>query len=448
MNTLAGYPYVKIEFIKEGTIYQPEVVSALLRMLNDQQISDLIVISHGWNNDMKEAQDLYEKLMNLLAIEIPQRAELANRKFAVLGVFWPSKKFAEEDLIPGGGAASIAALAGSDELISRLEELRHFFDGGDSETIIQQAIEEARRLDANPDASARYVSLLQTLLSRATTAHATEPEDYAAGYVNSEDPLSLLTRLSDVSLADTTPPNEGAADLNTPFILPSNDETVATGMNFSWNGIVHGARNMLNFVTYYQMKERAGKVGVQGLHPVLLKIKEDIPNCRIHLIGHSFGARLVTAATAGPNNNSSLVVDTLTLLQAAFSHYSFAENYDNGKDGLFRNVIAKHKVKGPIIISCTHNDKAVGLAYAIASRIARQSGEFLGDKDDYFGGMGANGAQKTPNAEKQFTLDKGISYNFKLGKLYNLNADNCIDGHSNICQPQVANAIISSIATM
>ena len=37
--------------------------------------------------------------------------DLRNRNFAAVRVFWPSKKFTDADLIPGGGAASAAAEA-------------------------------------------------------------------------------------------------------------------------------------------------------------------------------------------------------------------------------------------------------------------------------------------------------------------------------------------------
>jgi len=49
-------------------------------------------------------------------------------------------------------------------------------------------------------------------------------------------------------------------------------------------------------------------------------------------------------------------------------------------------------VAGPILITHTANDKAVGIAYALASRISGQTGAALGDATDVFGGIGRNGA--------------------------------------------------------
>ena len=59
---------------------------------------------------------------------------------------------------------------------------------------------------------------------------------------------------------------------------------------------------------------------------------------------------------------------SVMLLQGAFSHNGFAKQGDSTDRGVFRDVIEKRKVRGPILISHTHNDKAVGVAYPIASR--------------------------------------------------------------------------------
>ncbi len=446
MATLAGFPYSEIQFTKEGIVFQPEAVTGLINLLSESQITDLFVLSHGWNNDMEEARSLYQRLGTLLAAEISKRPEFAGRKFAVAGVLWPSKKFSEDDLIAGGGAASLTTATSTAVLVDHLKEVQNFFDGDESMAIVQQAINKAKQFGTDLNAPRQYVALIQQLIAKASAENEGEPEDFSAIHVNTDDPTDLLNRLSDVQLVNSTDFTGGATDLAGSTTTDVNAGGAAGGL-FNLSGLINGARNLLNFTTYYQMKDRAGKVGVLGLNPILNRIKQTLPNCKLHLIGHSFGARVVTAAAAGPNTTSTVPVDTLSLLQAAFSHYGFAENYENGKDGFFRSVLTQHKVQGPIIISQTHNDKAVGVAYAIASRIAGQVGAFLGDPNDLFGGIGANGAQKTPASNTQFNLDFGSVYSFQKNTLYNLNADNCIMDHSDICHPQVANAIVSSIAT-
>ena len=172
----------------------------------------------------------------------------------------------------------------------------------------------------------------------------------------------------------------------------------------------------MNFLTYYQMKERAGTVGRGGAYDVLRQVRDRCPDIGLHLVGHSFGARLVTAATAGPEGKPPLQPDSLSLLQAAFSHYGFAQHWDNVHDGAFRMVVTNHLVSGPVLITCTQNDLAVGYAYPLASLLKNQVAAGLGDKNDRFGGLGRNGAQKTPEASAGRLLEVGGSYAFSVGQ--------------------------------
>jgi hypothetical protein len=135
------------------------------------------------------------------------------------------------------------------------------------------------------------------------------------------------------------------------------------------------------------------------------------------------------------------------LLQAAFSHYGFADDWEPGKDGLFRPVVLTHRISGPTIITHTQNDKAVGIAYAIASRIAGQVAAAIGDKTDKYGGLGRNGAQKTPEAVDQELLAAGASgYDLRAGRLHNLLADAFVDSHSDIDGREVAYGVLSAVA--
>jgi hypothetical protein len=193
------------------------------------------------------------------------------------------------------------------------------------------------------------------------------------------------------------------------------------------------------------MKERAGIVGRSGVNMLIRKIQAQANGLKLHLIGHSFGGRLITAAVLGPDNQQSANVNSMTLLQAAFSHNGFAPKFDGSHDGFFRKVVSEKRVAGPIVITYTQNDKAVGLAYPLASLISGQNASGIGDKNDPFGGIGRNGAQKTPEASDGTLLQIGGSYQFESGKLHNLNSDEIIKGHSDICHNEVAYAILKSV---
>jgi hypothetical protein len=154
----------------------------------------------------------------------------------------------------------------------------------------------------------------------------------------------------------------------------------------------------------------------------------------------------VTAAAAGRDGQPAVTVDSLTLLQAAFSHHGFAQHFDGARDGFFRRVVAGHLVTGPAVITCTVNDRAVGLAYPLASLIAGQVAAALGDKNDLYGGMGRNGAQKTPEAVDGTLLAAGGAYAFTAGGLFNLNADKVIKDHSDIVKDETAYALLTAVA--
>jgi hypothetical protein len=191
----------------------------------------------------------------------------------------------------------------------------------------------------------------------------------------------------------------------------------------------------LNLLSYFRMKHRAGVIGAQGLAPVLARLADR----RLHLVGHSFGARLVTAAAhalpAGVRPTS------LSLLQAAFSHFAFAEKFDGRRDGAFRAVVAERRIAGPILITHTHADKAVTLAYPIASRIGGQDCAALGGEGDRYGGLGANGAQRTPERAALVLGPAGTRYAFAPGVPHNLRADGVILDHGDIARPETAWAV-------
>src|SRR5580693_3151483 len=115
-----------IEFKKDGTIYDDKQLARLLNGLRG--LTNLVVISHGWNNDAKEANDLYTGFLQ--SVEDIAAEELVPgigaRKLGVARLFWPSKKFADADLIPGGGAASLAeaSLASAASLDRVLDKLK------------------------------------------------------------------------------------------------------------------------------------------------------------------------------------------------------------------------------------------------------------------------------------------------------------------------------------
>ena len=441
MTPIPGFTYFPLQFDKKGRMTKSAEAAALVSHLDSEGVTDLLVLSHGWNNDMQEADELYANLLRNMRTHVDSAtvAGAAGRKFAVVGVLWPSKKFADEELIPSGAAGVVNTVA-ADTLREQIEQLRGGFDAPNADETLDEMKKLLPKLEDSHAARREFVELACSLVQ----TDARDEEDQSNEFFGMQ-PLQVFERLEQPAsfVAEQPLPMEsegGAAGFE-----PS--EGGAAGFKDFFSGVFSGARNVLNYTTYYQMKARAGVVGAEGLNPFLRRIRSGHPQLRIHLVGHSFGGRLVSAAAAGPDEQSTLQASSISLLQAAFSHHGFAKNWDGkGTNGFFRRVIDKRAISGPFVITFSKHDRAVGLAYPIASLLAGQDSAGLGDKESRFGGIGRNGAQRTAEAIEMEMLAAGAPYSFTSGKLHNLNSDRTISNHGDVSNSTVAYAVLSAIA--
>jgi predicted alpha/beta hydrolase family esterase len=428
MNDIAGIPYREVEFDRDGNKLSPDAPPV------PPSTTDLFVVSHGWNNNKVDARALYQGLFtNFMAVTPPTLLEA--RKLAIVGVVWPSKRFDEKIAVEaaseaaGGGAALGPAGAdpkSEEELLHRLETLKAFFNHPDQQKVLDEAKQLVPDLEKKGSAREQFVEKIRTLLNR----DAADKEDASDIFFRC-DPEDLMEQLR-ISEEDveTEVMSGGGAAFNAPG-MAAGDSGGAAGIASFLKGFKAAAMNVLNFTTYYEMKDRGGKVGSLGVAKLIDAVSDQVE--RIHLVGHSFGGRVVTAAAAHSTTNK---IRSMTLLQAAFSHNAFSRSMG----GLFRSVVERQRVRGPIVITHTKNDKAVGLAYPIASRLAGQIAAALGDENDKYGGLGRNGAQKMNLGETLpgALLDVGKPYSFASGKFFNLESSPFIKDHSDVAGPQVA----------
>jgi len=127
MKTVAGFPYCEVQFTRDGGVAEAASVTPLQEFLAQGTVSDLIAISHGWNNDMAAARDLDERFLGCVRTVLDRHVVSGDegRTFAVMAVLWPSITFAEAELIPSGPAT-----LGSVVLIPFLEhQLAHLEKG-------------------------------------------------------------------------------------------------------------------------------------------------------------------------------------------------------------------------------------------------------------------------------------------------------------------------------
>ena len=437
---------VDVAFDQNGALVDPASVTAVKSLIASKGATDLFVISHGWNNNIPEAQDLYERFFTHVHAQLATNPNgLNGRVFAVLAVLWPSKRFTDTSTIPGGAAGADDVRA--DQIRASLDNLADAFPGAAKSLQLAKALVDS--LEDSEAAQDRFVQILAGVMAPPQQPDAGMDDLHGALAARSGSAVLQDIKGTSVGPAPTPPAQDfdggGAADMDDAGAPPS-DAGGAASLGSFFATIKDAALGLCNVTTYYTMKERAGTIGRVGLNPVLHALAQAAPNLKIHLVGHSFGCRLVTAAAAG---DIAVPIATLALLQAAYSHYGFSNDYDGkGDAGFFRDVVAKHKVHGPIVITHTVQDVAVGLAYPIASRIANQQANALGDANDPFGGMGRNGAQKTPEVPNMnaLLLPAGGNYTLVNGVPNNLNGDTIITGHGDIARDETAFVVLRAVA--
>ena len=444
MDTIAGFPYFPIQFSKDGAPNVPQRDAVIDGLPGD--VTDLYVASHGWNNDMAEAKQLYDGIFAKLRDSLAG-SPAAAKKIAVVGVFWPSKKFAEDDLIPKGNAKSIGQSVSVATVQARLNELASTVDDAAKNAIA--AASNALATINNPASQAAYMDKLRDALrSEVGAPQANESQEDASDRFFSDSPQAIFDRLKVPPGRLPNPPKPGGGGalsvgggLHPAGTGGATGVGGAQGLGDFLRSLEQRALDIANFTTYYLMKKRAGTVGTNGMAPIVDAILAKHPTVSIHLVGHSFGARLVTAVAAA----TKAPVNSVTLLQAAYSHNGLGQS--DKITGFFRSVVTDKKVTGPIVITHSDKDKAVGLAYPIASRLAGDNAKALGDKNDQYGGMGANGAQFA-NADETLKITPGVrTFKFVRGKIFNLESNSVINGHSDIVHDEIGCAMRDAMST-
>lgn len=419
-------PYADVRFDKSGRETDPADREALDALIAEEKPTDVLVLTHGWNNSPAQARALYERLVASLAAVRRDVPGARGRRFVVAGMLWPSILWA-----PPEGDGRGAGVGGDDDAL--VDDIRACIDDADATEALIALVPE---LSSSTQAQARFVEIL-----RSTLPDATEGEDSAAFEALREaDVPTLIDAAAALDEETVGAPAVGGAAAIDPTGLPPlvSDEGTGAGI---FDRILRAGRGLVNVTTYYTMKERAGVVGRDGIAPLLERLHERTPGLRLHLVGHSFGGRAVTAAALA----TRAPIASMSLLQAAYSHFGMARSYnDAGDDGAFADVPGK--VAGPIVVTHTENDRAVGRAYPVASRLARQIGVALGDADDPYGGIGRNGAQKTPGARTGRLGPVGADYSFAPGRVTSLLSDAFVADHSDVTGREVAYAVLVAAA--
>ena len=147
------------------------------------------------------------------------------------------------------------------------------------------------------------------------------------------------------SLASTKPSTEAPGKfgyVNEPARTPHVDELTKQSTSApEAAGILDflDPRLIIRLATVLQMKDRAGVVGAHGVSALLIDILKNT-TARVHLIGHSYGCKLILSALGFQELPRS--VYSVLLLQPAISYLCFAvDATGTGLEGGYRGALKR-----------------------------------------------------------------------------------------------------------
>ena len=215
---------------------------------------------------------------------------------------------------------------------------------------------------------------------------------------------------------------------------------------------LEGSKDMVRILSYTIMKARAGKVGSVGLGALLADFATRADGVRVHLLGHSFGARLVSFAltTVGP---ARPVLCTLWSSSRAPFRTSRSRMLTTTRSARTARSTSTLTERGPLVATYSAFDYAVGRWYPKASFLAQEDTEGK-DIPSRWAGMGGDGFQAVKPLTQLSLLAKGpTEFNFAPRGFYRVDAGWVIDdvdqsafsgAHSDIRKVPVAQMVAAA----
>ncbi|ABH00168.1 conserved hypothetical protein (plasmid) [Rhodococcus jostii RHA1] len=444
-------PVWDLEFNEKGLLTAP-ATDEFLREVDAEDITDLFIFSHGWGTSESSAKGLYATMFPSIRDAASGVPDINRVGFA--GIFWPSLWFPDTPATPPrpegspqSGDSALEEESAGTAVLSGAEIAASLLPGFEDPQQRQSVTKIGRLIDegvaavgsGEPDTvkEQRLQQLNQLLQSLIPPAPDGEYEDQGeTAVLLTDDPVRDYQAAADAF--GSAPPGSSVQ-----------------GIGDWFSKAINGAKDVVRVFSYTIMKARAGDIGRTGLGPLLVALHRDSPGVRVHLIGHSFGARLVSFALAGITTPADSPVASLLLIQAAFSHWSFAHAQDNpfGSPGALHNYA--DRVHGPLVATFSVHDWAVGRWYPKASFLSRQDTQ--AGIAGRWGGIGADGYQAvSPAADRTMPENGGVDYQFAPGTFYRVDAIEVINNvqdqpfagaHSDIRKPALAQLAIAAATT-
>jgi hypothetical protein len=410
---------------EDGTLLSERIVKAV--GATDPKVTDVFVMSHGWKGDVPAAIDQYDRWIDAMAdcTEDRARARVVRPGFTPLlvGFHWPSLPFGEDAM--GGNAFDTATGTGEDAFVETWAE----------------------RIADTPAARAALRTLFAAALEDL------EPERLSAAVVAAYQTIDREAGLG-VGGPAAAPEADRAGFDPQQLYLDSLDNEASFG-----DGLLGGLLSPLRQLSFWKMKKRARICGETGGHRLIAAIHaaggHDI---RFHLMGHSFGCIVVSSLLRGVDPAHPVRVSSAFLVQGALSLWSFATQLptDESATGWFRPVLDHHRISGPLVVTTSRFDRAVGWLYPRAAGAAGQiSYDPLAlDLPTYgaLGAFGARGSGVNPEPRALALGDVTSDHALAPGHVYNVNGDAVIrsgsglsGAHSDIAHPELGHLFWNAV---
>lgn len=432
-----------LSFDAQGDV-DPAGEKQLFDDLRAGNVNDLVMFSHGWNNDEAAASALYARWFDLLNAQLGP-----DRKVGFVGIRWPSQLWRDVpipdfDPTAADAATGAAGLNDSPSAVAlgptlspqQLQDLKTLFPQGKNELDQIAALLAAEPSQAHADemftAMQRFSDAVKAESNDGEAAESERPGMLGEGMTATQ----VFGSYADALIESGVDISEGAGG-------------GAAGLGDQIGKLWHGAKEALRGLTYWKMKNRAGVVGEHGAGPLIGRIATEFSPLRIHLVGHSFGARVVSFALAGLPEVTPSPVKSVTLLEGAFSRFAFADKlpFDSvNPSGALAGKLAR--VDGPFTVCFSSHDMALSVSYPLASAASGDDSAGIDDPLFRWRAIGSLGAYNSPT---QFIDQVGTSYPFANGAILNVDSSEVVEqggppsgAHSDIFHEELAWIVASA----
>jgi hypothetical protein len=416
-------PFYVIKFDKQGICVTPKTRAHLTEALAGGTVSDVYLFSHGWNNSPTDAIKRYRGWIEGYQAMHARGGFTLDRPYRplLIGVVWPSVW-----IVPWWerGREIARAVGVEDEReAAMVSELAEYVPEAERERFY--ALTQVPRLS---EAEAReFIALLASLYGGGDD----DIEEVTGPSV--DDLLASWDLLAQSGGATELAPEDRGAEIG------ARQRAEPESAEAAPRGPVDGIR----LFSVWQMKDRAAAVGGNGVADLLRDVltasgeRSARRAARTHLIGHSFGAKVLLSAICGAGRPGLVrPVDSLLLLQPAINQYGLADTVPGrARPGGYHAALAH--VAQPILSTFTNDDSPLRDFFHLALRRRDDLGEarVTGDEPpSEYAAMGGYGPQGVRSLGVVDIKSPGQDYALEgnAPQVYGVRAHDKIPGHSDI----------------